>query len=72
MIPDDVILLVFTNWGRHWPNRTAYLGTDAASSSLMHFPGMSLDSTECERGCTVAQEELLTLSRVSISVQGPN
>ena len=39
-IPDDVILLVFTNWGKYWPNRKAYLGTDTKDTSLLHFPGM--------------------------------
>ncbi|XP_078348297.1 isatin hydrolase-like [Oculina patagonica] len=39
-IPDDVILLVFTGWGRHWPNRKSYLGTDTKNTSLLHFPGI--------------------------------
>jgi len=39
-IPDDVILLVFTNWGRYWPDRKTYLGTDTKNTSLLHFPGM--------------------------------
>ena len=39
-IQDDVILLVFTNWGRFWPDRKTYLGTDTKNTSLLHFPGM--------------------------------
>jgi len=39
-IPDDVILLVFTNWGRYWPDRKTYLGTDTKNTSLLHFPGI--------------------------------
>ena len=40
-IPDDVILLIFTNWGRFWPDRKTYLGTDTKNTSLLHFPGMA-------------------------------
>lgn len=42
-IPDDVILLVFTNWGRFWPDRKTYLGTDTKNTSLLHFPGMAFN-----------------------------
>lgn len=38
-IPDDVILLVFTNWGRYWPDKKKYLGTETDDFSLLHFPG---------------------------------
>lgn len=41
-IPDDVILLVFTNWGRHWPDKKKYLGTDTDDFSLLHFPGAKI------------------------------
>ena len=41
-IPDDVILLVFTDWGRRWPNKKTYLGSDTKNTSLLHFPGMLL------------------------------
>ena len=42
-IPDDVILLVFTNWGRFWPNSKTYLGTDTKNTSLLHFPGIAFN-----------------------------
>ena len=42
-IPDDVILLVFTNWGRHWPDKKKYLGTDTDDQSLLHFPGVRFE-----------------------------
>jgi len=41
-IPDDVILLVFYDWGKHWPDKKNYLGTDTSDTSLLHFPGKSL------------------------------
>ena len=44
MIPDDVILLVFTNWGRYWPDKKKYLGTDTADISLLHFPGKEIST----------------------------
>ncbi|XP_078347764.1 isatin hydrolase-like [Oculina patagonica] len=44
-IPDDVILLVFTNWGRHWPDKKKYLGTDTDDLSLLHFPGIHPDAS---------------------------
>ncbi|KAL9955820.1 hypothetical protein ACROYT_G037205 [Oculina patagonica] len=39
-ILDDVILLIFTGWGKHWPDRKTYLGTDTKNTSLLHFPGI--------------------------------
>lgn len=39
-IPDNVILLAFFGWGKHWPNKTMYLGTDLKNTSLLHFPGI--------------------------------
>jgi len=44
-IPDDVILLVFSNWARFWPDRKAVMGTDTANASLLHFPGKVLRDT---------------------------
>ena len=38
-IPDDVILLVFFGWGKHWPDKKKYLGTETKNTSLLHFPG---------------------------------
>ena len=39
-IPDDVILLVFSDWARFWPDRKTFMGTDTANASLLHFPGI--------------------------------
>ncbi|XP_071952984.1 isatin hydrolase-like [Antedon mediterranea] len=48
IIPNGAILMVFTDWGRFYPNRTAYFGSDRNDSftdengkSLLHFPGVS-------------------------------
>ena len=38
-IPDDVILLIFFDWGKHYANKKKYLGTDTNNASLLHFPG---------------------------------
>lgn len=39
-IPDDIILLLFFDWGRRWPDKLTYLGTDTNDTSLLHFPGI--------------------------------
>lgn len=44
-IPDDVILLVFTNWGKYWPDKKKYLGTDTDDISALHFPGIHADAS---------------------------
>ena len=49
-IPDDVILLVFYDWGKHWPDKKEYLGTDTKNTSLLHFPGKSQKVNEGEGG----------------------
>ena len=41
-IPDDVMFLVFTYWGSHWPDKKKYLGTDTDDFSLLHFPGAKM------------------------------
>jgi kynurenine formamidase len=43
----DVILLLRTGFGRRWPNRKAYLGTDAVGATAvaeLHFPGLDPDA----------------------------
>lgn len=39
-IPDDVILFVFFDWGKNWPDKKKYLGSDTKNTSLLHFPGI--------------------------------
>ena len=38
-IPDDAIMLVFNGWGKYWPDKKTFLGTDTKNTSLLHFPG---------------------------------
>lgn len=43
-IPSQSIVLLRTGFGRHWPDRRAYLGTDARGPQAvaqLHFPGLS-------------------------------
>jgi kynurenine formamidase len=42
-IPEGAILLLRTGWGGRWPDRLAYLGTDATGPDAvpqLHFPGL--------------------------------
>ena len=46
-IPDQSILLLRTGWGARWPNREAYLGTNATGEEAvpeLHFPGIDPDA----------------------------
>lgn len=41
-IPDDAIVLVHTGWGKFWPDKKKYLGTDKAGDTAnLHFPGIA-------------------------------
>ena len=44
LIPQGVIVLIRTGWGKYWPEPKRYLGTDehgAAAVAKLHFPGIS-------------------------------
>lgn len=46
-IPSGAIVLLQTGFGRFWPDRAAYLGTDergAAAVAHLHFPGLHADA----------------------------
>ena len=48
-IPDGVILLLYTGYGRYWPDRLRYIGTDKTGSDALtdlHFPGLHHDAAE--------------------------
>ena len=46
-IPADAIVLVRTGWGKFWPDKKKYLGTDAPGDvANLHFPGVSREAAE--------------------------
>jgi kynurenine formamidase len=46
-IPDKAIVLIRTGWGKFWPDKKKYLGTDAPGDTAnLHFPGFSRESAE--------------------------
>ncbi len=46
-IPDNSILLVRSGWGKFWPDKKKYLGTDTPGDTTnLHFPGISREAAE--------------------------
>jgi kynurenine formamidase len=46
-MPDNSIALVRSGWGKFWPDRKRYLGTDAPGDTAnLHFPGISREAAE--------------------------
>jgi kynurenine formamidase len=46
-IPDGAIVLVHTGWGKLWPDKRRYLGSDAPGDTAhLHFPGISREAAE--------------------------
>ena len=48
-IPEGSILLLRTGWGKFWPDKSRYLGTDRTGPSavaLLHFPGLSSSAAQ--------------------------
>ncbi|HKP86423.1 MAG TPA: cyclase family protein [Blastocatellia bacterium] len=48
-IPDGSIVLLETGFGRYWPDRVKYLGTDKRGTegvAELHFPGLSAEAAE--------------------------
>jgi kynurenine formamidase len=46
-IPDGAIVLMYSGWGRHWPDRGKYLGSETPGDpKTLHFPGFSKDAAE--------------------------
>lgn len=43
-IPDGAIVLVRTGWDARWPDRLRYLGTAAADTNALHFPGVGAEA----------------------------
>jgi kynurenine formamidase len=43
--PDGAIVLVRTGWGKFWPDKKNYLGSDVPGDiNVLHFPGFSVES----------------------------
>jgi len=46
-IPDGAIVLMYSGWGRYWPDRGKYLGTARPGDTRnLHFPGFSSEAVE--------------------------
>lgn len=46
-IPAQAVVFMFTGWGRHWPDRRAYLGSPTPDDArTLHFPGFSSKAAE--------------------------
>ncbi len=46
-IPAGSIVLVHTGWGRFWPDKKAYLGSDVPGDVMgLHFPGIGRDAAD--------------------------
>lgn len=46
-VPDGAIVLVRTGWGRFWPDKKRYLGSDTPGDTAhLHFPGFSREAAE--------------------------
>ena len=46
-LPDGIIVLLRTGFGKFWPDRVTYMGTDARGEDavpLLHFPGLHPDA----------------------------
>jgi kynurenine formamidase len=47
LIPADAIVLVKTGWGKHWPDKKTYLGSDKPGDvENLHFPGISPEAAQ--------------------------
>ncbi len=46
-LPRGAIVVMQSGWGRHWPDKKKYLGTDAPGDvQNLHFPGFSKEAAE--------------------------
>lgn len=44
-VPEGAIVLVHTGWGKYWPNKKQYLGSDTPGDTThLHFPGISREA----------------------------
>src|SRR5438067_6327563 len=46
-IPDGAIVLIRTGWGKYWPDKKRYLGTDKPGDVAgLHFPALSREAAD--------------------------
>jgi kynurenine formamidase len=46
-IPRGAIVVIYSGWGKRWPDRKRYLGTDVPGDAAnLHFPGFSKEAAE--------------------------
>lgn len=46
-IPSGAVVLMLTGWGKRWPDKNRYLGSDTPSNpKTLHFPGFSKEAAE--------------------------
>ncbi len=46
-IPNHAVVFMLTGWGKHWPDRRAYLGSATPDDAhTLHFPGFSAQAAE--------------------------
>ncbi len=46
-IPDGAIVLMHSGWGRYWPDKVRYLGSETPGEvKSLHFPGFSKEAAE--------------------------
>ncbi|CAG2109551.1 unnamed protein product [Medioppia subpectinata] len=45
-IADKSVILVKSGWGRFWPKKLEYFGTETKDISLLHFPGVHPDAAQ--------------------------
>ncbi len=46
-IPSGAVVLMFTGWGKRWPDKQRYLGSATPSDATsLHFPGFSKEAAE--------------------------
>ncbi len=46
-IPDGAIVFMYSGWGKRWPDRNKYLGSETPhDTKTLHFPGFSKEAAE--------------------------
>jgi kynurenine formamidase len=46
-VPNGTIALVRTGWGKHWPDKKQYMGTDVKGDvANLHFPGIGAEAAK--------------------------